>query len=61
MKVKFVFIIGVFLLAFSSCRECTVCTKSGDPDVRYCEKDFDSNTAYGLAVDIKEADGYNCR
>ncbi len=47
-------------LTFSSCKKCTTCTKSNEPDTRYCEKDFDSNTAYGAAIDIKEASGFDC-
>lgn len=51
----------VCALGTSSCKKCTTCTKSGEPDVRYCEKDFGSNTEYGIAVDLKEADGFDCK
>lgn len=48
-------------ITISSCNKCTVCSKSNEPDTRYCEKDFDSNTAYGIAIDLKEAQGYDCK
>jgi hypothetical protein len=51
----------VFVLSFSSCSKCETCTKSGGSEVRLCEKDYDSNTAYGFAIDVYENDGYNCR
>jgi hypothetical protein len=50
-----------FLMSFSSCRKCEVCTKDSEPEVRICEKDYDSNTEYGLAIDFREAAGYECR
>ncbi len=45
----------------SSCKQCSVCTKTNEPEVRYCEKDYDSKTQYGLAVDVKESQGFNCK
>jgi hypothetical protein len=48
------------MFATSSCKKCKVCTKDGEPDTRYCEKDFNSNTEYGAAIDIKEAQGFDC-
>ncbi len=61
MKSVFMLLAAVSLFTFSSCKKCTVCTKSNEPDVRYCEKDYDSNTEYGIAIDLKEADGYDCK
>ncbi len=51
----------VFLMSFSSCSKCQVCTKSGGSEVRICEKDYDNNTAYGFAIDVQEGLGYDCR
>ena len=51
----------VFLMSFSSCKKCQICTKDSEPEVRICEKDYDSQTAYGFALDVQEALGYNCR
>ena len=51
----------VFLMSFSSCRKCQICTKSSEPEVRVCQGDYKSNTEYGLAVDLLEGGGYNCR
>lgn len=53
-------ILTIFILSFSSCGKCTDCTKSGGSAVRLCEKDYDSNTAYGFAVDYYENSGYDC-
>jgi len=47
-------------LGFASCQKCTICTKDGEADERICEKDYDSNTEYGFAIDAREALGYNC-
>ena len=52
---------ATLLIGVSSCSKCTDCTKSGGSDVRLCEKDYNSHTAYGLAVDVYEGQGYNCR
>lgn len=43
-----------------SCTECQVCTKDSEPEVRFCDDDYDSNTQYGLALDVAEASGYTC-
>ncbi len=61
MKAILLTAVTIFTLAFSSCSKCTVCTKTSEPETRYCEKDFDSNTAYGVAIDIKEGQGYDCK
>ena len=52
---------AVFVLTFSSCSKCQRCTKSGGSEVRLCEKDYNSSTAYGFAIDVQEGLGYNCR
>jgi len=46
--------------AMSACTKCKVCTKENADEVRICEKDYNNQTAYGLAIDFREADGYNC-
>ncbi|MFN8310488.1 MAG: hypothetical protein U0T73_11040 [Chitinophagales bacterium] len=48
------------LFGCASCQKCTVCTKSNATDVRICKKDYNSNTAYGAAVDIYKAMNYDC-
>jgi hypothetical protein len=54
------FIAVLFLTAFSSCSRCQTCTKSSSDTVRVCEKNYDSKTGYGIALDGYEALGYNC-
>jgi hypothetical protein len=53
--------LAVFLSSFASCRKCEICTKDSSPEVRICEKDYDSNTEYGFAIDATEAMGYECK
>lgn len=53
--------IMVTLVALSSCRKCVICTQESEPEIRVCEKDYNSNTQYGFTVDALEASGYNCR
>lgn len=61
-KVFFASILAAtILMGTSSCRKCQLCTKTSEPEVRVCEKDYDSNTAYGLAIDVYEFGGYDCR
>lgn len=60
MKSLLIAAVAIFGLGVASCGKCTVCTKSNETDVRICEKDYSSNTAYGAAVDIYEAQDYDC-
>ncbi|HLP19582.1 MAG TPA: hypothetical protein VK174_04745 [Chitinophagales bacterium] len=54
--------LGLLMISgFSSCKQCQVCTKSSEPEVRVCEKDYGSATEYGLAIDVLEGGGYNCK
>lgn len=46
---------------FMSCSKCEVCTKESSPEIRVCNKDYNNNTAYGLALDSYEASGYACK
>jgi len=48
-------------IGLSSCSKCEICTKESANEIRVCEDDYSSNTAYGLALDYQEAQGYNCR
>ena len=60
---KFISILGIataLIFFCSSCSKCTTCTKSGGSITRICEKDFSSNTSYGLTVDYYEHNGYTC-
>ncbi len=49
------------LTGLVSCTKCEVCTKESADEVRICQKDYGNNTEYGLAVDMREADGYTCK
>jgi len=55
----FVAVAGVVSLA--ACTKCKVCTKENSPEIRICEKDYDSSTEYGFAVDVAEGNGYTCK
>ncbi len=48
-------------VGISSCTQCQICTKTSEPEIRFCEDDYDSNTQYGLAIDVAEAGGYTCK
>jgi hypothetical protein len=62
MKAKLFIGITLLLLGFSSCkRACTDCTKTGEPDVRYCQKEYDSPAGYNSAIERRESWGYTCR
>lgn len=62
MKLKLLALLlgTVGITALGACSKCKVCTKENSPEVRLCEKDYGSQTEYGFAVDVKEADGYTC-
>jgi len=61
MKLIAVLISAAGITGMSACTKCKVCTKESSPEVRLCEKDYNSKTAYGLAVDMKESEGYSCK
>lgn len=62
MKMKLIaLLIGATGIGMTACSKCKVCTKESAPEYRMCQKDYSSNTAYGLAVDAREADGYTCK
>jgi hypothetical protein len=61
---KLLFITAIaltFAAGLSSCSKCQVCTKENSNEVRICEKDYNSNTAYGFTIDTYEASGYSCK
>lgn len=51
----------IMLGGFSSCKRCQVCKRSSSDEIRVCEKDYDNNTLYGLALDGYELQGYDCK
>ena len=63
MKLKMLaLLIGtVGITGMSACTKCKVCTKESSPEVRLCEKDYDTDTEYGFAIDTQEAQGYECK
>lgn len=60
MKKVALFVAAAGMLSMAACTKCKVCTKESSPEVRLCEKDYGSETEFGLAVDAAEANGYNC-
>lgn len=48
------------MLSVSSCRKCQICTKDSAPEIRVCEKDYNSATEYGAVIDSYEFIGYDC-
>ncbi len=63
MKKTFLFsTMAVFIsMGFVSCKKCQKCTRSSSPTITICEKDYNSNTEYGLALDAYQATGYTCK
>lgn len=51
----------LFAMGLTSCTKCEICTKDSEPELRVCESDYTSNTAYGFALDWYEAGGYTCK
>lgn len=54
-------VIAILSLACASCSKCETCSKDSSDTIRVCEKDYDSNTGYGLKVDYYESMGYECK
>ncbi len=54
-------IAATFIGGLSSCSKCQICTRDNSNEVRVCEKDYSSNTAYGFTLDSYEASGYSCK
>ncbi|MBP6515986.1 MAG: hypothetical protein KA242_02980 [Chitinophagales bacterium] len=52
---------SVLTLTLGSCAKCQTCEKNNADTVRVCEKDYSSNTAYGLKLDYYTALGYTCK
>ena len=52
----------IISIGFTSCqKKCELCTQESELEIRICESDYDSNTEYGLALDVIEGSGYTCR
>lgn len=51
----------LLLIGATSCAKCKVCTKPGEAETRFCEKDYSSKTQYGLIIDLAEASGFTCK
>lgn len=51
----------VITMGFTSCRQCEICTQDSEPEIRICDKDYDSKTEYGVTIDLLEAQGYDCK
>ncbi|MBP9152370.1 MAG: hypothetical protein KBF73_08820 [Flavobacteriales bacterium] len=61
-KLTFLIAIAGFIsIGLSSCSRCEICTKDNSNEIRICEKDYDTNTAFGFTVDTYEASGYKCK
>ena len=61
MQIMALLIGAAGITGMSACTKCKVCTKESSPEVRLCEKDYDTDTQYGIAVDAQEANGYSCK
>lgn len=59
---KIIFSLAAVCILFfaNSCKECTTCTKSGSPELKYCEKDYSSKSAYDDQVALATLGGYDC-
>jgi len=60
MKKVALFIAVTAVVSLAACTKCKICTKESSPEIRICEKDYDSETQFGIAVDAAEAGGYTC-
>ncbi len=54
-------VLVVLTIGLTSCTKCEICTKDSEPELRICEGDYSSNSAYGFALDWYEAGGYTCK
>jgi len=52
---------SIIIMGASSCTKCKVCTKTNSPEIRVCEKDYNTSTQFSLAVDGFQASGYVCK
>ncbi|MES2619572.1 MAG: hypothetical protein V4615_01885 [Bacteroidota bacterium] len=49
------------LATFSSDnKECTLCEKGSEPDVRLCKNDYSNHSQYRQAIIGKETAGFSC-
>jgi histone acetyltransferase (RNA polymerase elongator complex component) len=49
------------MISVNSCIKCTTCTKSGSPDLKYCENQYSTKDAYDDAVALATLGGYDCK
>ncbi len=49
------------MISVNSCKKCTTCTKSGSPDLKYCENQYSTKDAYDDAVALATLGGYDCK
>ena len=63
MKSLFITMTAGILLSvgFGSCTKCEVCTKTNSPEVRVCEKDYNTKAQYNVVLDGYQAQGYVCK
>jgi hypothetical protein len=47
-------------LLFSACSKCTTCSPAQGSDVKFCESDYSSASAYNDAINMYEGTGYSC-
>lgn len=64
-KNKKAFIVAIMAIAIAvglgSCSKCDLCTKTNSPEIRVCQKDYNTKTEYNTTLDGYEADGYVCK
>ena len=51
----------VLSVGMSSCSKCQVCTKPSEAEARICKGDYNTETEYGFAIDLKESQGFECK
>ncbi|HLT42591.1 MAG TPA: hypothetical protein VKZ95_07785 [Sphingobacteriaceae bacterium] len=61
MKKVALFLAVAATVGFTACTKCKICTKESSAEIRLCEKDYNNQTEYGLAVDVQESLGYTCK
>ena len=63
MKKAFFGLMAVTMITLAACNKdnCKVCKKEGAQSVELCESNYGSNSAYGMAVDALELQGYECK
>lgn len=54
---------AVTMITLAACSKdnCKVCSKEGASTVELCESNYNSNSAYGAAIDLLVNQGYECK